>query len=366
MKPGWVQAPPYRNNPMPQFTIELSEEAIALLAERALRRGREAEEYGTLVMQQALLLGDRDEADELFTLQHFFQAMGDFLQLCLEHPDLRSEDRETFVACLQSSQKEWQRIQYLGELALSTSFETVLVSQVWNRMPWLYPEVYELRPLVQSVMATCERSTYRLPSHTLRYTVDADVPEKLDGDVQKVEQVLFSVIGNALRFSPDGGRVQLHVGRQVGDKVRFTIQDEGIGMDAVSLAKFGTKFFRASDDKPHGTGVGAFLAKKFVELHTGEMQVASEGLGRGTTVSFTLPSHLTTRRAPAFVQAIEGLRRWRITLSALLAEIEALPRTRYYFDTNARADFAQLVHTELEQMQAFLAQLESSHAADHD
>ena len=347
---------------MATITLELSDEALALLAERARRRGRTTEEYGTLVMQQSLLFGDRDELDELFYLQHVFKAMQDFLQFSLDHVDIQADDPEGFIACIRSLQSEWNRIQRITDTALSLGFETIQTSQVWSQgMPYSGEE-FELRPLLQKVMDTCERSAYKRPTHSLQYEVAENVPQHLDCDVDKVEQILYNLIGNALKFSPDGGTILLRVSRHNADKICFSIQDQGIGMSPESLQKFGTKFFRASDNKPHGVGIGAFLVKLFVQLHSGEFWVDSEGIGKGTTASFTLPSNPATIRDPEFTQAVAELRRWRIKLSALLAEVEALPRTRYYFDATARAAFAQLVHAELEQMQAFLAQLEKDHA----
>jgi len=111
------------------------------------------------------------------------------------------------------------------------------------------------------------------------------------GDERLLRQVLLNLTSNAIKFTPSGGRVRIQVGRKVGGELTLAVQDTGIGMTAeeaaVALRPFGQiqgAFVRSRD----GVGLGLPLAKSFVELHGGVLQVDSAP-GRGTTVMVNLP-----------------------------------------------------------------------------
>jgi len=341
---------------MAKITIELSDEALALLAERARRRKRTTEDYGTLVMQQSLVFGDRDGLDELFYLHHTFFALSFNLKLLLEKLD------KTFEPELLNYLRMCEQLIELTKNALSISFETRKIQSVFD----LQRDEFSLRIALNKVLRISHGSTYKKQTHELIFDIDPSSPENITADQDKFEQILHNLIGNALKFSPDGGQVKLSVRLSSPDTVQFTVSDQGLGMSARFLPHLGEKFARDEAHEISGSGIGLFLVKHFVEWHGGKLWAHSGGIGKGSTVHFTLPCRPKMERDPEFKSVVSELRRWRITLSALLAEVEALPRTRYHFDATARADFAQLVHTELEQMQAFLVQLEKDHATDHD
>jgi PAS domain S-box-containing protein len=111
------------------------------------------------------------------------------------------------------------------------------------------------------------------------------------GDERLLRQVLLNLTSNAIKFTPSGGRVRIQVGRKVGGELTLAVQDNGIGMTAeeaaVALRPFGQiqgAFVRSRE----GVGLGLPLAKSFVELHGGVLQVDSAP-GRGTTVMVNLP-----------------------------------------------------------------------------
>lgn len=102
----------------------------------------------------------------------------------------------------------------------------------------------------------------------------------------RVLQVLSNLIGNALKFTPPGGRVLLTVERQ-GAFVRFGVLDTGTGISREKLEHVFDRFWSDSPEKK-GTGLGLFIAKGVVDAHGGSIWVDSE-LGRGTRFYFTLP-----------------------------------------------------------------------------
>jgi PAS domain S-box-containing protein len=150
-----------------------------------------------------------------------------------------------------------------------------------------------VREVVKKTIIIENGSTYKRAKHTLDFTVADDVPEMIEADADKFEQILHNLIGNALKYSPDGGAVRVAVTCQPGqDMLQFDISDEGLGMSPEFLKKFGQKFARADNRDTrsiNGTGIGVFLVRTFVEAHGGDMWPHSGGVGKGTTISFTMP-----------------------------------------------------------------------------
>jgi two-component system CheB/CheR fusion protein len=126
----------------------------------------------------------------------------------------------------------------------------------------------------------------------LRMSVDiaVDVPE-IEADELKLREVLYNLLSNAVKFTPEGGELGLRAVR-AGSAIEIRVWDTGIGIAEENLEKVFEGFFRV--DTPYsrvteGTGLGLPLSRKLVELHGGRLSVESEGLGKGTSIRFTLP-----------------------------------------------------------------------------
>ena len=119
--------------------------------------------------------------------------------------------------------------------------------------------------------------------------VPARLPE-LVVDKDKLTVALVNLLGNAAKYTPEGGRVRFHV--EVSESaMRIDVEDTGIGIAADELPKVCEKFFRSSDPRVHeetGSGLGLSLAIEIVRLHGGKLTVNSE-LNKGSTFSVTLP-----------------------------------------------------------------------------
>lgn len=110
----------------------------------------------------------------------------------------------------------------------------------------------------------------------------------VDGD--KVEQVLNNLLTNAIRFSPEGGRIEITLRRSDAEAV-VAVKDDGPGIPAEERAKLFRPFQRTSVQsvsKERGTGLGLAIVKRIVEGHGGRIWVESE-VGQGSTFAFTLP-----------------------------------------------------------------------------
>jgi GAF domain-containing protein len=108
-------------------------------------------------------------------------------------------------------------------------------------------------------------------------------------DGARVKQVLLNLVGNAIKFTPEGGKVWMRTGSKDG-YVRIEVGDTGPGIAAEDQERIFLEFQQAGSDagKPQGTGLGLALAKKFVEMHGGRIWLESE-VGKGSRFFFTLP-----------------------------------------------------------------------------
>jgi len=124
-------------------------------------------------------------------------------------------------------------------------------------------------------------------------TVSLEVDEKLDrwvGDERKIRQVMLNLLSNSVKFTPQGGRIDVRAKRD-GSEMVVAVSDTGIGIKPEDQARIFEEFQQAGSDytkKAEGTGLGLALSRKFVELHGGTLKVESAE-GQGSTFTFTLP-----------------------------------------------------------------------------
>ncbi len=112
-------------------------------------------------------------------------------------------------------------------------------------------------------------------------------------DSARIKQVLLNLVGNAVKFTPGGGRVSVTTRLDGGsESVEISVTDTGPGIPPEEHERIFLEFQQAKTSrdvaKPEGTGLGLALAKRFVEMHGGRIWVESE-IGRGSTFTFTLP-----------------------------------------------------------------------------
>ncbi|AZU04570.1 multi-sensor signal transduction histidine kinase [Glycocaulis alkaliphilus] len=118
-----------------------------------------------------------------------------------------------------------------------------------------------------------------------------DLPE-IDADPRALKQILLNLMSNAVKFTPEGGRVVVR-GFEAADGIVLQVADTGIGIAEEDLPRLGRPFeqIESQHSKSYqGSGLGLALSKSLVELHGGELRIDSV-LGKGTTISFTIPRH---------------------------------------------------------------------------
>ena len=111
----------------------------------------------------------------------------------------------------------------------------------------------------------------------------------ISGDERKVKQVLLNLLSNALKFTPEGGEIDV-TARLHDHLAEVSVADTGIGIAPADQSTVFEEFRQVgtADKKAEGTGLGLTLSRKFIELHGGKIWVQSE-VGRGSTFTFTLP-----------------------------------------------------------------------------
>lgn len=118
-----------------------------------------------------------------------------------------------------------------------------------------------------------------------------DAPVLVRVDSYKIKQVLFNLVSNAVKFTAEGGRVQVRLKVSSEGQPMITVQDNGIGMP-VNLSPFALAPFSPDEATPHGrhgAGLGLPLARQLVHLHDGSLTIESE-VGEGTIVTVALPA----------------------------------------------------------------------------
>jgi signal transduction histidine kinase len=124
--------------------------------------------------------------------------------------------------------------------------------------------------------------------------LSSTLDESLDtirADERKVKQVLLNLLSNALKFTPEGGRIEVRAELNEA-MVAISVTDTGVGIAPEDQEAIFEEFRQVgtADKKVEGTGLGLALSRKFVELHGGRIWVKSH-VGEGSTFTFTLPMH---------------------------------------------------------------------------
>jgi PAS domain S-box-containing protein len=123
------------------------------------------------------------------------------------------------------------------------------------------------------------------------------------GDRDRLRQVMWNLLTNAVKFTPSGGRIAVELSCDVDDMTRVSVRDTGIGVPPDALPHLFERFWQAESGKSRdhgGLGLGLALSRNFVELHGGRIGAKSGGIGLGTEIWVELP-----RRAVAEAEAGE-------------------------------------------------------------
>ena len=177
-----------------------------------------------------------------------------------------------------------------GQHLLATINDVLDLARVESGKMTIANETFDARATVDRVVNML-RDQAAAKHHKLEFDRSSE-PLAIDGDEHKVRQVLINLIGNAVKFTPDGGTIRVTAAQGVMEHIVLEVSDTGIGMREedipVALSPFGqvvSSIARRFD----GTGLGLTLSKKLVELMGGTLEITS-AIHKGTTVMVILPS----------------------------------------------------------------------------
>ncbi len=145
--------------------------------------------------------------------------------------------------------------------------------------------------------------------HGIQLTLDMAEPVrglKVTADERLLKQILYNLLSNAAKFTPDGGAISLQarVLEEAEPTLEVSVTDTGIGIAPEHHEKVFEAFYQVrygTADKTPGTGLGLSLVKQLLELHNGRIWVTSEGEGRGSRFTFVIPVNARTNDGVTFV-----------------------------------------------------------------
>jgi PAS domain S-box-containing protein len=249
------------------------------LEERLRRKNQELEEQNRLVQE-----ANRLKSEFLANMSHELRTP---LNAIIGFSELMHDGK---VGAVSTEQKE-----FLGDILTSARHLLQLINDVLD-LSKVESGKMEFRPVpVDLPIVVGEvRDILRALAATKHIQVDVQIEETLTGittDPGKLKQVLYNYLSNALKFTPDDGRVTIRVGPDGPADFRLDVEDTGIGIRGEDLGRLFVEFQQldASTVKRHaGTGLGLALTKRIVEAQGGRVGVHSTP-GRGSTFFAVLP-----------------------------------------------------------------------------
>jgi len=199
---------------------------------------------------------------------------------------------------LTPKQAEYQEAIYRSAQRLSDLINDLLdVSRLEAARIELHPRPTDARQVVEHVLGVV-RVAAQAKQIRLVNELDATAP-LVQADPTRLHQVLVNLVGNAVKFTPAGGTVRVRGGRQ-GDQAWIAVEDTGVGIPRDELARIWDPFYQVESPmrrRQGGSGLGLAIVRRLVELHGGLVRAESEGEGRGSRFSFTLPVATEPARA---------------------------------------------------------------------
>jgi signal transduction histidine kinase len=161
-----------------------------------------------------------------------------------------------------------------------------------------------LQVLFDEVVQDCIRTTlqrYHLQESTIQLTVDQNAEQvAVVGNPQDLRTAVLNILDNAVKYSPQGPQLEVHLALDGDAWMILTVSDHGLGIAPPHLKRIFTRFYRVPARnvfRVKGTGLGLFLVRSIARQHGGDVVAESEGEGRGATIRLQLPRALSSKEA---------------------------------------------------------------------
>ena len=146
--------------------------------------------------------------------------------------------------------------------------------------------LFDLNTLVEEIIEDIRHTN---TSHVIKLI--QDVHCMVNGDKDRIEQVIINLVANAIKYSTDMGQIEVTIQKAGNNQVAVSIKDQGIGIDPAEHKKIFERFYRVDGKNEQtfpGFGIGLFIANEIIERHTGSIKIESEK-GKGSIFTFALP-----------------------------------------------------------------------------
>jgi PAS domain S-box-containing protein len=244
-----------------------------------------------------LVVTDLTEQEELVAAEQANAAKDQFLA-ALSH-ELRTPLTPVLmtVAALESDERLPQDVrESLVLLRRNIELEARLIddlldlTRIARNKVDLRLDVVDLHDALRGALAICAGD---LQAKKLEFTTTLTAsPSLIRGDAARVQQILWNLLRNAIKFTPAGGTIRVET-RNAADCVEVSVIDSGIGIDAEALSRIFLPFEQASRQITRtfgGLGLGLAISRKLVEIHGGTLTASSRGAGQGATFTLRLPA----------------------------------------------------------------------------
>ena len=247
-----------------------------------------------LVLERDALL---DESAQLEALRIVDRAKSDFIATTAHELRTPLTSLQGYAELLRSEVEPGLRDRWLRILSVEAAQLGQVVDQLLDvsrldsgRFPQAERHLFELRPVLESALATASESA---TAERHRVVLDIADPPPVYADSAHVDRIMRNLISNALKYSPGGGLVRIVAAARGPAEVEVCVEDCGLGIPAEWLPRLFERFQRV--DLPdratiRGTGLGLYITRQLVELNGGRIWATSDGIDHGTTLHFTLPS----------------------------------------------------------------------------
>jgi signal transduction histidine kinase len=271
---------PYRADDVALLQDLADRAALAVQNARLLEDAQNARQNAEHAVQQRdtfISIAGHELRTPLTTLRGFTElARRAFVKLNTDLPDGQRLER-----ALAAVDRETRRMERLILALLDVS------SAQTGRLT-LNPADVSLAGLVERAIA---EARFKSQEHQLVvHGLEAASSVEIHADRARLEQVLVNLLDNAIKYSPDGG--QIDVTLEAGQLIRVAVRDRGVGIPPEHLPHVFEPYFRAQNKDeaggPNGLGLGLYVCKQIVELHGGEIAIYCPDDG-GTCVTLTLP-----------------------------------------------------------------------------
>jgi PAS domain S-box-containing protein len=195
---------------------------------------------------------------------------------------------------LDEVQKEYlQIIKHSGESLLGIIKDILDYSKIESGEMNLNPTVFHFKKEIEKCLRTFSGLVLEKKIE-MTYQFESMIPEYVELDREKLNQILNNLIGNAIKFTPQDGKIRINIaGESILDRnimLHFEVKDSGIGIPADKIENLTKPFYQVDGSntrETHGTGLGLAISQKLVELMGGDLQIFSE-LGEGSTFTFSI------------------------------------------------------------------------------